>query len=211
MPIRMLLCVFAFSALASAKPVVTALDQNRIHAAYKEGDFDIVTKDLEKYAHDFQGRKWSREDSVFLYKHLAVIYTASPETREKGKYYMVSMLRIMPSAEILDMYVSEEVDRIFLRTRQEFLANMKLFGVDTASMNIPVARPSPSAKGDGNEGKAGSNGTVKAKASGGGSGWWWAAGGLTLAAAGAATYFVMQDQDAKPREEVDVIPVPAKK
>ena len=201
----MLFCVLVLSTLAFAKFMAPPLDQKRVHFAYKDGDFDIVSQELEKYARDFKGRKWLREDSIFLYKHLAVVYTASPETREKGKYFIISMLRIMPSAEILDMYVSEEVDRIFLRTRQEFLANMKMFAVDTSSIKIPTARPL--GKGVAYQDSANGSGNLKSKESKGGVGWWWAAGGMTLVAAGAATYFVMQDDE--PKVEYKVIPVPS--
>lgn len=209
------LCLLAALSVAAAKTIVPPLDQKKIHAAYKEGEFDIVSKELENYSRLYKDRNWLRDDSVFLYKHLAVINTASPETREKGKYYMISMLRIMPSAEILDMYVSEEVDRIFLRTRQEFLTNMKMFGVDSTDMKIPT---SPRAGKDGSN-LAGRTDTAARPRKGGsaaaeeksGSNWgWWTAGGLAVAAAaGAATYFAMQDDGEG--EKINVIDVPSHK
>ena len=211
-----LLAALLSSAAAAAPKFVPPLDQKRIHASYKESEFDIVSQELEKYARVYQNRNWLREDSVFLYKHLAVVYTASPDSREKGKYYMIAMLRIMPSAEILDMYVSEEVDRIFLRTRQEFMANMKLFGVDTTAMKIPTIPPSkdkglagdPGTKGDAKDQKDGK----AAPAAKSNTGWKvaaWTAGGLVLAAAGASTYFLMQEPETK--EQVNTIDIPKNK
>lgn len=212
-PLLLILSLTTLSFSATPKPV-PALDQKRIHASYKDGDLDLVSQELEKYSRTFQKRAWLREDSIFLYKHLAVIYSASPETREKGKYYMIAMLRIMPSAEILDMYVSEEVDRIFLRTRQEFMANMHSFGIDTTAMRIPttphdgkgVAADSTHAPGTG--GKQ----PIAKSASSSHTGWTvaaWTAGGIALAAAGATTYLLMQEP--KTTEKINTIEIPKAK
>lgn len=227
---RIFLAAFILcSAAAGARALVPPLDQKKLHNAYKESEFESVSRELEDYSRKYQGKSWLREDSIFLYKHLAVIYTANQETREKGKYYMISMLRIMPSAEILDMYVSEEVDRIFLRTRQEFMANMTMFGIDTASIKVPTAPPGGKGPGQGFAGHAAAaSGTTGAVSSGGSgspgesplakspankSGWgWkataWTAGGVALVAAGVSAYFLMQMDE--PTEKVNTIPVPAK-
>ena len=39
-------------------------------------------------------------------KHLAVVYTANPQTREKGKYFMRRLPALLPTAKLVDMYVS---------------------------------------------------------------------------------------------------------
>ncbi|HLP41458.1 MAG TPA: hypothetical protein VK465_08130, partial [Fibrobacteria bacterium] len=89
-------------------------------------------------------RVYSRGDSIFIAKHLAVVHSANPDTREKGKYYMYRLLELLPSAELVDMFVSDEIDRIFDRVRKEFLARQKSFGVDSAQMSIPDSPPSTS-------------------------------------------------------------------
>ena len=119
---------------------------------------------------------------------------------------MIGLLRIMPSAEILDMYVSEEVERIFLRTRQEFMANMRLYGLDTTRINAP-SRLADSGEGKDNPGASLANadagtcqGTHGKQAAGSSSvpsaklGWgWkataWTASGVALVAAGASVFY----------------------
>ncbi|MEO7427193.1 MAG: hypothetical protein ABI036_18540 [Fibrobacteria bacterium] len=100
---------------ASAAP--RALDQARIHASYNNGDFDKVIKELEAYQKadrfSFPGER------VFLEKYLAVVYAANPGTRELGRYHMYRLLDLAPEADLLDMFVGEEVDAVFDKVRKE--------------------------------------------------------------------------------------------
>jgi hypothetical protein len=128
----------AAAAAPSSKP--TTLNQQAIHIAYNEGDFDKVMKQIEEFTR--ANKTYSRADSIFISKHLAVVYTANPNTREKGKYYMYRLLEMMPSAELVDMFVSDEIDRIFEKVRKEFVARQSSsFGVDTTQIALP-AKPS---------------------------------------------------------------------
>jgi len=113
----------------------SALDQKAIHNAYNEGDFEKVTKLIETFTKS--NKTYSRNDSIFIAKHLAVVYSANPQTREKGKYYMYRLLEMMPSAELVDMFVSDEIDRIFEKVRKEFVARQKGFGVDSTQISSP--------------------------------------------------------------------------
>jgi len=108
----------------------SGLDQARIHSAYNDGNFDLVVRELEGYQN--QHPDYGFNDSVFIAKHLAVVYTANPATREKGKYYMYRLLELLPSARLIDMYVSDEIDRIFDRVKEEFAERQKNFGVEPA-------------------------------------------------------------------------------
>src|SRR4051812_39482680 len=87
------------------------LDQKKIHNDYNDGNFETVTNSLEGFMR--RNKTFSHGDSVFIAKHLAVVYSANPATREKGKYYMNRLLELLPSAKLVDMYVSDEIDRIF--------------------------------------------------------------------------------------------------
>jgi hypothetical protein len=69
-----------------------------------------------------------------------VVYSASPETREKGRYYMMRLLELVPTAKLIDMFVSDEIDRIFEKVREEFYAKQHGFGLDTLTLSLP-ARP----------------------------------------------------------------------
>lgn len=213
---KIALCtLFSLSGIV-AKSITPPLDQKKIHEAYKNSDFDVVSNELETYSRLYNGRKWLRDDSVFLYKHLAVINSASHETLEKGKYYMVAMLRIMPSAEILDMYVSEEIDRIFRRTRQEFLANMHKFGLDTTGLLIPTSPPSSNKKEYSDQvsqtevGQLPKDKKTSIQEAKSGSSWgWWTAGGLAVAAVGTVTYYALHGDGQS--EKINVIDVPSQK
>lgn len=126
---------------APAGPVV--LRQQAIHIAYNEGDFDKVIAEIETFTR--ANRTYTRADSIFIAKHLAVVHTANPSTREKGKYYMYRLLEMVPSAELVDMFVSDEIDRIFDKVRKEFLSRQQGFGVDSTQISIP---DKPAGKGD---------------------------------------------------------------
>ncbi len=94
-----------------------AFDRARVHADYQAGDFEKVIPALEAFLES--GARCRKEDSVFLEKHLSVVYAANPATRERGRYHMMRMLELDPGADLLDMFVGEEVDRIFEKVRKE--------------------------------------------------------------------------------------------
>lgn len=203
------LAAAAFASPAPAKPAAapaghaSTLDQKAVHNAYNEGDFEKVTNLIEAY--NKANGTYSRADSVFIAKHLAVVYSANPQTREKGKYYMYRLLEMMPSAELVDMFVSDEIDRIFEKVRKEFVARQKGFGVDSTQISSPekpstgsaanaeraAARPAPAGP---------SNEYLKASHTGSGTFWkrngMWVAGGVGLAVAATVAYFVATSDDA---------------
>ncbi len=107
------------------------LDQKKIHATYSEGDFESVIAAIDSFTH--ATKTYSQDDSVFIAKHLAVIYTANPATREKGKNYMFRLLNLLPSAKIVDMFVSDEIDHIFEKVREEYVVRQQMTGQETPS------------------------------------------------------------------------------
>lgn len=102
-----------------------AFDTTSIHKQYLEGDFEEAIDKLEtglKYVTPL-----SHEDSVFIFKHLGVMYTAKYETREKGKQYMLRLLDVEPTARLMDMYASDMIYMIFKNILDEYeLAKAKL-------------------------------------------------------------------------------------
>src|SRR4051812_7202292 len=90
--------LIAWSLLQPAVAAAASIDQDAIHHAYNEGDFDAVIKLTDSFTNG-KGT-YSRQDSAFVFKHLAVVYSANPKTREKGKFYMYRMLEMLPSAEL---------------------------------------------------------------------------------------------------------------
>jgi hypothetical protein len=174
------------------------LNQKDIHAAYNEGDFDKVTALIDVF--NKANKTYTRADSIFIAKHLAVVYSANPQSREKGRYFMYRLLEMMPSAELVDMFVSDEIDRIFDKVRREFLARQKGFGVDSTQISMPekastgssatagnTAKPGPAAGGPSSEYLAASPSAKQPvwKKNG-----FWIAGGVGLVVAGTAAYFI---------------------
>ncbi|MDB6035866.1 MAG: hypothetical protein JWM16_6204 [Verrucomicrobiales bacterium] len=108
------------AALAAAAPHFP--DQSRIRTDYHNGDFDKVIKELEAFQKS--GVKCTAVESLFLEKHLAVVYTANPSTRELGRYHMFRMLDLAPGSDLLDMFVGEEVDAGCEQETQEYSLRM---------------------------------------------------------------------------------------
>ncbi|MDQ3003091.1 MAG: hypothetical protein M3Y08_17740 [Fibrobacterota bacterium] len=179
---------------APAQPengIPESLDQARTHDLYNNGDFDPVVTVIESFVQ--RNKTYSQSDSIFIAKHLAVVYSANPATREKGKYYMFRLLELLPSAKLVDMYVSDEVDRIFDKVREEFIVRQNAFGVD-------VSRSLPGRKGKAAdpEPKAAPKSHLLL--------WSGLAGGGMLLAAGGYLWYQssMQEVTVQPREPVDV-------
>jgi hypothetical protein len=205
----LLLCACAALAAPPAPASRDDLDQKRIHSDYNDGNFEKVVAALEGYMATH--KTYSFQDSVFIAKHLAVVYSANPDTREKGKYYMYRLLTLLPSAKLVDMYVSDEIDRIFDKVREEFVSRQRGFGVDTARIAVPEKAPTGSrGKEPGPQGKEPPpDPEVSASRKGpkGHTGLW-IAGGAAVAAAGLATaYFMLQgEEQPQPVDRVYHVP-----
>ena len=183
-----------------------SLDQKAIHLAYIEGEFESVVNAIESFTK--ANRTYSRSDSVFIAKHLAVIYTANPDTREKGKNYMFRLLDLLPSAKIVDMFVSDEIDRIFEKVREEYVVRQESlgFGAPTKLESNRYAIEKLSAK---DPLKAGQNPSSTPKPAAGrkkgiSPGMYWIAGGAALAAIGGTLVYLLQDE--KPADRVYDLP-----
>lgn len=100
-------------------------DTTAIHKVYLEGDFDEAIDRCEAGLNYVA--PLSHDDSVFIFKHLGVMYTSKYETREKGKGFMMRLLEVEPTARIMDMYASDMIYMIFKNIQDEYdLAQMKL-------------------------------------------------------------------------------------
>lgn len=185
----------------NSAPAGESLDQAKIHAHYNDGDFEPVIEMLNAFIR--RNKAYSHGDSVFIAKHLAVVYSANPETREKGRYYMHRLLELLPSAKLVDMYVSEEVDRIFDKVREEFVARQKAFGVDTTRISLPERPGTKAAAPAAQPAPAPAKAAAAPKKSGAGKWLAWTLGGTTLVA-GAATAYYLTLED--PKDKVYKVP-----
>ena len=178
------------------------LDRDKIHTDYNNGEFDLVEKELEGFRS--RNKSYSHDDSVFIAKHLAVVYAANPQTREKGRYFMFRLLELLPSAKIVDMFVSEEIDRIFDKVKEEFLAKQNALGKSPAksAYQAPETIQPPKTPDTPEKQKHASQSPVGEKESSGAR--YWVVGGMGLAAVGAAVYFMLPQEKA-PEDKIYVV------
>lgn len=179
-----------------------ALDQERIHDEYNEGNFDAVLTALNGFM--AANKTYSHADSVFIAKHLAVVYSANPATREKGRYFMYRLLELLPSAKLVDMYVSEEIDRIFDKVREEFSARQNRFGAASAAQAPPDKGAAAPPAGPPSQGKPVA--ARKDKAGGGHAGLWVAGSAAVLAAGLTAAYFLHAEEPKPSGDQVFRVP-----
>ena len=183
-----------------------SLNRARISKAYFEGDFDTVVEALEAY------RKvqpnLTREDKIYVYKYLSVIYAAKPETRAKAESFMYQLLKIMPSIELMDLYISDNIEAIFNSVRLRFEQQQHYTGSDstpagTAGKGRPAnafatdpnkAFPTPEKR----EGKPVKS--EKAEKQGGKAWIWWTAGAVGVAVAGFIYFSQYSDPEPAKRD-----------
>lgn len=124
--------------------VGSSLDTALVRKYYQEGDFERAIPILESLLKS--KKTLNHGDSVFVFKHLGVMYAASETTRERGKYYMLQLLHIEPTARIMDMYASDMIYMIFRNIQEEYsMARAKMNRAEShlASNQNPVDAKAP--------------------------------------------------------------------
>ncbi|MDB5047874.1 MAG: hypothetical protein JWO30_945 [Fibrobacteres bacterium] len=186
-----------------ARPVMQSLDQAMVKKYYNDGDFDQSIKLLEEFQKTHS--KYTREESLMVYKYLGVMYCADQSTREKGKTYFYKLLKIDPEAKILDMYVSIVVQDIFRSTLDELLGQR---GLPPSGREDRLTGPEPK---PGQESfparKEQDKNPEPEKISAGNHAVYWWIGGLAVAAGVAGGYYIYAKSSPSTRKDVD-IPVP---
>ncbi len=178
--------IISTNKLASSTPS-GSVDTLKAHRLYVDGDFDQAIEILET---GLKTKKiLSHQDSVFIFKHLGVMYAANNDTREKGKYYMHQLLMVEPTARIMDMYASDMIYMIFKNIQEEFETSRVRY--DRAESHVVGNGQTPSGPEP--------LGTTKTppKESGSGSSnstlLWLGGTGIVVAAVGVAAYFALSD------------------
>jgi len=157
------------------------LDKEAISKAYFEGDFAKVLPPLEMYRQSFP-KKATREDSIFVYKYLSVIYASDSTTRKKAESYMIQLIKLMPTIELIDLYISDNIQAIFNNVKEEFtkqqlyVRNHDIYGHQLADTSKE-------------------SGERPGKSSGKSSKAWigWTAVGVGVVAVAGTTYFLLSD------------------
>jgi hypothetical protein len=183
------------AAAPAAKPAAqkVVMDTAKLHATYLDGDFDQAIKSMEGA---LKNKKvpLTHADSVFIFKHLGVMYAATPATREKGRYYMAQLIYIEPTAKILDMYASDMIYLIFRNVQEEFenkhgkVAKAPAPAVDTTP--VP-AEPAPVAVAP-----AAPAANRKSKTL------YWATGGAVVAVGAAGLLYILLDNPEPKRHNI---------
>lgn len=197
------LVALGFGETFSASPVDSlsspGLDQAMIQAEYVNGEFEKVQLEIAR----FQSRNssYSRSDSLCIARHLAVIHSANPITVEVGKHWMHELFKLDTAATLDDMYVSEEIERLFAKVRAEFMERRKPL-VEPAVQLIaspaaaaPAASPRPSAAPPRSEAPA--NSAWKKPV-------YWILGGAVVAAAATTTIVLMSPDEKAPAEPKEI-------
>ncbi len=94
------------------------LDKTKINQWYFDGEFEKVRDSLETYRKS--GELLSRDDSIYVYKHLSVVYAAKEESREKAESYMYQLLKLVPTIDLIDMYISDNIESIFNKVKERY-------------------------------------------------------------------------------------------
>ena len=158
-----------------------SLDKPAISKAYFEGDFHRILPPLEAWRVSRAAK--TRDDSIFVYKYLSVVYAADSTTRNKAESYMVQLLKLMPTIELVDMYISDSIEAIFKDVQDKFLKQQQY-----VRHHDDLGRPLGDTSTMENRKQE-----VSVKPTSNGHWIWWTAGGVGLAAAAAATYFVISE------------------
>jgi hypothetical protein len=168
-----------------------SLDKNAISKAYFEGDFHRVLPPLEAWRTSRATK--THDDSIFVYKHLSVIYAADSSTRNKAESYMVQLLKLMPTIELVDMYISDNIEAIFKDVQEKYLSQQKYIrnhdelGQARTDSTAGISKIPPK------------NTALRERHS---TPWiWWTVGGVGLAAAIAGSYFILHDDSQSPSEQ----------
>ncbi|MDQ3003160.1 MAG: hypothetical protein M3Y08_18105 [Fibrobacterota bacterium] len=150
---------------------------------YLDGEFEDAIKILEAGLRD--KRAFKHDDSVFIYKHLGVMYAAKYETREKGKYFMHQLLMTEPTAKIMDMYASDMIYMIFKNIQDEFESTRgRLVRAETHLRENALPEPKPITNAE----------PAKVSPSSHGKGWVWLGATTAVVAAGMGAYFMLSDE-----------------
>jgi hypothetical protein len=115
------------TARADDAPVAPAastpqINQKAVHDEYMNGNFETVIAKIQDFQNKNPGH--SREDSIFIARHLGVVLSADPRTAQAGKYWMHRLLLLSPDTDLAGMYASESIERTFGKMKKEEKARL---------------------------------------------------------------------------------------
>lgn len=177
------------------------IDSASVRKYYLDGEFEQSIVILETGLKEIHTLR--HNDSVFIFKHLGVMYAARYETREKGKFYMHQLLMTEPTAKIMDMYASDMIYMIFKNIQDEFETNrVRLDNAEQLVMGNNQKSPSP--KNDSTHGDTIPDRQSKLDASGGNAVYWWM-GGIALVAGIGGGYYLYSQQSETSAKDTEIV------
>jgi hypothetical protein len=202
-----------------AKPKANPpVDKKEVEELYNAGEFDQLIALLENMRRERGIR--DREDSIFIYKYLGVVYGADMSTRRKAESFLYQMLKLDPKQDLVDLEVGDaildmfhEVRKRYDRTagdtataeeRERMQRNLKAYGypIDSAGRNlIQVNRDSSiqtTPSGTGNPSSPQPKSAAASTDADNERMWLWVAGGAAaVTLAGVATILLMSEPDVQ--------------
>ena len=173
------------------------VDFTRVHQLYLNGDFDAAIVMLEDYLKE--NREYTHDDSVFIYKHLGVMYAAQYETREKGKYYMHKLLSVEPTARIMDMYASDMIYMIFKNIQEEYASTRMQLEEKRRTEPDSSGTLAGGASADGQ--RQGTASRAQPAKDSGSRKWFWVGVSAATVAAGIGLYVALSDEAEPPKDK----------
>jgi hypothetical protein len=163
------------------------LDKTAISKSYFESDFARIRPPLEAWRTSLALK--TRDDSIFVFKYLSVIYAADSTTKEKSKSFMFQLITLAPAIEIMDLYVSDQIELMFksvkaqYQERQQYMNRHDMLGKEMETPPIPSRAPA----------------TTRTPETRSADWVWWTVGGVGMAAAVVGGYYILHDDPASPK------------
>jgi hypothetical protein len=132
LPLRLgafLLIVVGLTCMSAHAGKTLAFSRASLNEAYRQGDFEKIVISLKPIL--TPGNFVSRIDSIFAYRLLGVVYAADPKTREVGRHCFMKLLDLDPKANLVDLFVGEELDNLWEKTRVEHRVLQRFVRVST--------------------------------------------------------------------------------
>ncbi len=135
--------IVLLTGLFAEAPLVpkSKLDMTSVQVDFREGELDVVKNLLESFLKN-QGATATRDEKIFAFKYLGVIYAANANGKEKAESYFNQLLPLAPNIELADMYVSKNIQSIFDEVKREYLHTQD-YATNFDAFGNPKAKEKP--------------------------------------------------------------------
>lgn len=148
MKIYLLLFALIVTPIFASNTGKTDLDMKSVQSNFREGELEVVKNLLESFL-KHQSTIATRDEKIFAYKYLGVIYASNASDKLKAESYFNQLLPLAPNIELADMYVSQNIQDIFDKVKkdylhtQEYRSHFDAFGNPIVSDNTTPKKNGP--------------------------------------------------------------------